>query len=460
MRNRSDEPRTEVKRRARRRMRRLARAVAALVVVGAAGPVLGQSSASGPPFQVNTDTTDDQVFPAVAADGQGRFVVVWESDRSGGAGSPSWSVQARRYQATGIPVGDEFQVSADTTAYPLAPAVAADGQGRFVVAWTFYTGGSGYRVRARRYDASGIPSGSEFPVATDTTFDQVEPAVAADGQGNFVVIWSGYGSTGTDTSGFSIHARLFDGSGAPLGPRFQVNSYTTNHQVHPAVARDGSGNFVVVWTSVGSSGTDTSGGSVQARRFEADGTPLGAEVQVNLFTTGHQWFPSVAADGQGRFVVAWASNGSSGSDTSLYSVQARRYDADGNPLGDEFQVNTYTSDNQWFPAVAADSQGNFLVSWESLGGVDADGWSVQARRYHADGTPRSAQFQVNTYTTADQRFPAVAADGSGNFVVAFSSLGSNGSDTDGSSIFARRFDALFRDGFESSGTARWSATSP
>jgi hypothetical protein len=42
-----------------------------------------------------------------------------------------------------------------------------------------------------------------------------------------------------------------------VGEEFQVNCYTTDFQRRPAVAADLQGNFVVVWQSDGSYGTDT-----------------------------------------------------------------------------------------------------------------------------------------------------------------------------------------------------------
>jgi hypothetical protein len=54
-----------------------------------------------------------------------------------------------------------------------------------------------------------------------------------------------------------------------VGGEFQVNSYTTNGQTLPAVAVDGSGDFVVVWTSYGSSGDDASGFSIQGQTYTA-----------------------------------------------------------------------------------------------------------------------------------------------------------------------------------------------
>jgi hypothetical protein len=85
------------------------------------------------------------------------------------------------------------------------------------------------------------------------------------------------------------------------------------------------GSFVVVWSSLGSSGSDTSGYGIQAFRVSATGAPLGSQFQVNSYTTGDQHFPAVAADADGSFVVAWQSNGSSGGDDSGRSIQARRF---------------------------------------------------------------------------------------------------------------------------------------
>ncbi|MEO7794072.1 MAG: hypothetical protein ABIV06_04805, partial [Thermoanaerobaculia bacterium] len=111
------------------------------------------------------------------------------------------------------------------------------------------------------------------------------------------------------------------------GGQFQVNSYTTNSQRFPAIGRDAQGNFVVAWESLGSSGGDTSFESIQAQLYGADGAALGGQFQVNSYTTNLQLSPAIGSDAQGNFVVAWRSYGSSGGDTSSYSVQAQRYDS-------------------------------------------------------------------------------------------------------------------------------------
>ena len=80
-------------------------------------------------------------------------------------------------------------------------------------------------------------------------------------------------------------------------------------------------------------------------------------------------YPSVAADADGDFVVVWESDGSSGTDTSCTSIQGQRYASTGAPQGAQFQVNTYTTSYQRRPAVAADAAGDFVVVWDSYGWV-------------------------------------------------------------------------------------------
>jgi hypothetical protein len=54
--------------------------------------------------------------------------------------------------------------------------------------------------------------------------------------------------------------------------------------------------------------------------------------------------------------------------------------AQGNPLGPEFRINTYTTGGQILSAVASDSSGNFVVVWESYI-QDGSDWGVFGQRY-------------------------------------------------------------------------------
>jgi hypothetical protein len=178
-------------------------------------------------------------------------------------------------------------------------------------------------------------------------------------------------------------------SAQAVGAEFQINTYTTGYQGNfyggkHSVATDASGNFVVVWHSAGSAGTDSSGTSIQARRFKASGDPIGDDFQVNTFTPSFQRWPSVAADAAGRFVVAWISYGSSGTDTpGSYSIQARRFESSGSPAGADFQVNAFTTSHQTSPSVAMGPSGMFVVAWMSYP-QDFGDWGVFGQRLAFD----------------------------------------------------------------------------
>jgi len=267
------------------------------------------------------------------------------------------------------------------------------------------------------------PVGSQFQVNTYTTGYQWDASVAADAEGNFVVVWESDGSAGSDASDSSIQGQRYDATGNALGSEFQVNTYTTNAQERPSVAADADGSFVVVWKSDGSAGSDSSGSSVQGQRYDASGNALGSEFQVNTYTTGSQRDSSVAADGDGGFVVVWESNGSAGSDSSGLSIQGQRYDASGSPVGSQFQINTWVIKNQADPSVAVDADGDFVVAWSSYAGYSVfEEFHVRGRRYDASGNALGSDFKISTYTNflnSNMR-PSVASDANGDFVVVWS----------------------------------------
>jgi hypothetical protein len=100
-------------------------------------------------------------------------------------------------------------------------------------------------------------------------------------------------------------------------------------------------------------------------------------------------------------------------------------------VGPEFQVNSYTTDAQRYPSVAQDAHGNFVVVWSSNEGV-------VGRRFTAGGAPRGVDFLVQSYTVGYPGRPAVASGADGSFVVVWHS---NGPDGNGYGVFGQRFDA-------------------
>jgi hypothetical protein len=327
-----------------------------------------------------------------------------------------------------VRAGYEFQVNTYTTNNQSRPAVAVDPTGRFVVVWrSVDQAPSGQGIYAQRYDAAGVPQGGEFRVNVYTTGSRSNPAIAMDRTGSFVVIWEGSAPDGDSSA---ILGRRFDAAGLPLADEFHVNRYTTAGQYRPTVAMDAAGNFVVGWAS---RDQDGSGYGIFAQRYDATGAPRGGEFQVNTYTTSDQYAAAAAVDPVGNFLVVWRSD----QDGSANGIFGQRYDATGAPVGGEFQVNSYTTNHQDVPAVAMSPAGDFLVVWQSTG-QDGSNPGIYAQRFDRSGTPVGTEFRVNTYTTSGQYTPAVAMDAVGNFVVVWES---DQQDTSGLGSFGQRFDA-------------------
>ncbi len=380
-----------------------------------AGAVPAQTPAGGE-FRVNTYTTGRQYSARPAMEPDGDFVVVWASYPQYGSG---FGVFGQRFAAPGTPRGGEFQINTYTAQVQAFPAVAVGSRGDFVVVWVSADDGSGRSIQGRRYDTAGNPIGGEFLINSFTPGNVYWPRIGRASDGRFVVSWANR----NDGSSHGIAARRFDASGNPVGSEFVVNTYTTGIQTYSNVAVEADGDFVVVWED-DTLDRDGSGTAIFGQRYDASANPLGSEFLVNSYTTGSQRRPSVSVSAAGGFVVAWISNPGDG---SSYGIFSRRFDAAGNAAGNDFVVNTYTTGYQGglFGQVAHDARGNFVVTWGSYDGSLSGSF---AQRFDASASRRGAEFQVNTYTTGIQTMPSVASDAVGNFVVTWASANQDGHD--------------------------------
>jgi acetyltransferase-like isoleucine patch superfamily enzyme len=345
----------------------------------------------GSEFRVNTWPYRRQEYPSVAMDEEGNFVITWDSMYQDGS---LCGVYAQLFDSSGNPVGSEFKVNTQTYHDQKGPSVAMDADGDFVITWQTHSDGSGWGVKAQLFESSGIPVGSEFLVNTYTYHEQRNPSVAMDEDGDFVITWQSYMQ---DSSENGVYAQRFDSSGNPMGSEFQVNTYTPSSQSGPSVAMDKDGDFVITWNSYLQDG---SGSGVYAQRFDSSGNPVGSEFRVNTYILGGQADPSVAMDADGSFVITWHSSWQDGHCSGVY---AQCFDSSGNPVGNEFQVNTYTIWYQWIPSVSMDEDGDFVITWESSW-QDGDKGGVYAQRFVyvqppvSDAGPDQAVFVGETVT--------------------------------------------------------------
>lgn len=388
--------------------RRYHRSTAAFPLFGAAlgvsilatligAPASAQPAVADPkdPFLVNTFTDGGQEVPDVARSGSG-YVIVWESDAEFNE-----VIFGQRFDDGGNRLGEEFNVSVGDRNMT-NPAVAQRGDG-FVVVWQTADEDN---IAGQLFDAQGQKVGQQGIVNVYREDTQEFPAIASDAQGNFVVVFESFKWPG-DGDGDAIVARLFSSNAQPLTSDFLVNSVIADDQQDPAVGRQPGGSFLVAWES-----DDSNNSGIFARIFDADGVPQGLQFEVPVVSENNQETPAVGAWADG-YVVAWESPDDEGK-----GIWARRFDSSGAPLGEgQFLVNTLDQDrDQKFPSVSAYDDGEFVIAWKD------DDFGAFAREYNADGTPLGNEFQVGISDPMEEE-PKVAVRDGGGFLITWFGAG-------------------------------------
>lgn len=241
----------------------------------------------------------------VAMNAAGRFVVAW-TDASGG--SSAREVGARAFGPDGSPAIGVLDVGSLIAGDPRNPAVAIGDDGRFAVAFESEEAlGFGEGVYLSRHDADGTRPFPFLPLPVALALgDQVAPDIAVDAAGDYVVVWA-------DRNGAEpgIHGQRIDAaSGLAIGSDFRIDDGSVGSAANPAVAALPRGGFVVAWDGDAGGGA---GREVLAREFGPLAVPSDEPFAIAAATVGEQTRPALAA-GDGRTTFVWAST-ASGSDT-------------------------------------------------------------------------------------------------------------------------------------------------
>jgi hypothetical protein len=159
---------------------------------------------------------------------------------------PSVDIYARLYAADGTPTAGEFRVNTGTNVCA-NPRVAAAPSGGFLVVWgernTLIPQYS-WDIYARPFSSAAV-GGTVLTVNTYLYGDQYSPQISALGN-DFMVVWT---SLAQDGSREGVFGQILHADGSAVGGEFRVNTTTISQQMQPAVASDGYGRFLVTWTS-------------------------------------------------------------------------------------------------------------------------------------------------------------------------------------------------------------------
>ncbi len=376
--------------------------------------------------RVNSYTDDDQEMARVFRLADDGYVIAWRSKDQDGF---NWGIYAQKFDANARPVGPEKRLNDYTFEGQWHSAFLPHPDGGLVAAWdSWNVDGSHAGVVLRRFDADLLPLSDEIIVNQVEEDAQSNPAIGFFSDRNILIV---YDSKVADGSQNGILARLFDSDGRPLGDEFQVNEHSPDIQSVPRMAALTSSGSIVVW---GSYAQDGSGWGVYGRRFDGEGRLAGPEFRVNTFTDGDQLGADIDTLVGGGAIVVWESHGQDADGNAGKGVYGQVFGPGGEPVGPEIQLPSVVFGDQQAPRVATMSDGGFFASWmsEIEGGLGLD---IFGRRFDADGNPLGEQVFVNVVSNSYQRRPAPEQLADGSVVVAFHS-----DDWDGSyfGIFQRR----------------------
>ena len=227
----------------------------------------------------------------MAVDGSGNALVVWEDYRDG-----HYSVYGQRYSG-GTAVGGNFPVfeRKENTYYSNSqPAVSMNTSGSHVVVWLENPSGQDYILYAQRYASTGQTQGSVIKVAEDQwDYSPYAPDVAVADDGSFAVVWRGGGSDNRD-----IYCQVYTAGGSQKGGYFVVNDdEEDDSQYEPAVAADENGRFIIVWEDYRDSK------DIYGQVVDNSGTASGSNFSIVNDRLASPGMPSIAAGETGFVVV-------------------------------------------------------------------------------------------------------------------------------------------------------------
>ncbi|MEO0091678.1 MAG: T9SS type A sorting domain-containing protein [candidate division WOR-3 bacterium] len=371
-------------------------------------------------FRANTDAGIKwQGTPSVAMHASGDFAIVWEDRRNCNS-----DVYCQKFNAQGIPIDTNFRVNDDigTTDQRNADIIIQPNQ-NIVVVWDDWRNDWG-DIYGQIFNAQLHPIGINFRINNDNFGNtQYAPSIAQDSLGNFIVTWMD-----SRNGHWDIYAQRFNSQGIPIGNNFRVNDdLTTTDQYSPQLACFSNGQFALVWED-----SRTGNNDIYLQRFDAFGNRIGSNMRVNDdLGNAVQMLPDIAFDRFGNFIITWTDNRNGN-----FDIFAQRYDSLGLTIGQNFQVNDDSSNqDQAGSCIAINSQNEFIIVWSDKREMNTD---IYYQKYNHLGNIIGQNIRLNDdNASSHQRCSWICQTGAGNYIVTWEDERNTSTD-----IYAVRLDSL------------------
>lgn len=235
---------------------------------------------------------------------------------------------------------------------------------------------------------------------------QCSSQIARNSSGNGVIVW-----TDSRSTLWQVYGQRINPDGNAVGSIFRIGEAIASSD-NPAVAINESGEFVVVWVQVLLGQEPT----LRARSFNPYGEPQYASIPIDELNFAYN--ADIVIDEDGRYAICWSNLG----------IYLQMFEADGSPRSAIIQVSHPTEASpRSDPQMAVGSDGKVLVAWTdernkntSLGAMD-----IYAQLISPIGDLEGTNFRVNDDNRdAAQHSPCMATTKNGGFILAWEEAGS------------------------------------
>ncbi len=380
----------------------------------------------GTELRGNSDESFKQRQPLSVFHNDGSITAIWENDQLG--------LRARRFSTAGVAQGPERTLignqrlptlpAVGPVTYHSQPAAVALPGGGFMLVWAEekailhldafqeWREVQQRQIVGQRFDENAQPVGARFAVSTDSGALHDRPALTRSRR-QVLVAWQAKHGEDALSSRSGIFARRFDVAANPLGAAVRLNDLAGATAVRAALAANSEGRYLVAWEDCCTDGDKT----VVARLLDANGQPLAPSFRVNTTAAGAQRRPAVAAGTDNRFLVAFQGRFETVWDSRIY---AQLVDREGGLAGGETQISTgeQGGNAQIAPALASTPDGGYLAVWlDHSDSIFPIGFF--ARELDADGAATGAEVKLSNRQVGAQFQCSVTGNGEGHFAGAW-----------------------------------------
>ena len=338
--------------------------------------------------------TDWNLWPSVAANKKGDFIITWAQSSS--------EIFAQRLYKDGSKVGNNFKVNSQDGWNLNYPSAAIDNDGNFIIIWTY---NDRYRY-SRLFNNSGTPQSSDILISENkysntSSLGEVRQS-AVDQQGNFATVWSSYYNNVSE-----IIFQMIDQYGNKIGNNLIVSDLDKGYNSYfPSISATDSGYYFITWDVDSSWESRENGGRI----INKDGSFVTGQL---LFGNGNSNF-SVASNWKDKFVFCWLGNTySSSQNIYIQNMYGQIIGNNGSLIGNSQIIDYGKTKNNWLNSFAISnmSANGFYLTFD-------DYHDVYIQRFDSLFKPLTNEIRVNDDVASSFQYdPEVCYNNNGQSII-------------------------------------------